>query len=118
LVPIEHNVARVEAEAYLRTRWHPDASGRVATIDMGRAYAGLPSSVNRESGDCCAPFRGGAWSPSDTMWEACLRTDSHTDGQTDRQTDGIAIASTALAMRALRRAVKINRKQTSSNRAL
>jgi len=29
-----------------------------------------------------------------------------TDGQTDRQTDGIAIASTALAMRALRRAVE------------
>jgi len=29
-----------------------------------------------------------------------------TDGRTDRQTDGIAIASTALAMRALRRAVK------------
>ena len=28
-----------------------------------------------------------------------------TDGQTDRQTDGIAIASTALAMRALWRAV-------------
>jgi len=27
---------------------------------------------------------------------------------TDRQTDGIAIANTALAMRALRRAVKIN----------
>jgi len=29
-----------------------------------------------------------------------------TDGQTDKQTDGIAVASTALAMRALRRAVK------------
>ena len=29
-----------------------------------------------------------------------------TDGQTDIQTDGIAVASTALAMRALRRAVK------------
>ena len=29
------------------------------------------------------------------------------DGRTDRQTDGNAIASTALAMRALRRAVKI-----------
>jgi len=29
------------------------------------------------------------------------------DGQTDRQTDGIAVASTALAMRALRRAIKI-----------
>jgi len=28
------------------------------------------------------------------------------DGRTDGQTDGIAIASTALAMRALRRAVK------------
>jgi len=31
-----------------------------------------------------------------------------TDGRTDRQTDGIAVASTALAMRALRRAVKMN----------
>ena len=29
-----------------------------------------------------------------------------TDGQTDKQTDGIGIASTALSMRALRRAVK------------
>ena len=29
-----------------------------------------------------------------------------TDGQTDGQTDGIAVAGTALAMRALRRAVK------------
>ena len=33
-------------------------------------------------------------------------TDGQTDGQTDRQTDGIAVASIALAMRALRRAVK------------
>jgi len=31
-----------------------------------------------------------------------------TDRQMDRQTDGIAIASTALAIRALRRAVQIN----------
>ena len=30
-----------------------------------------------------------------------------TDGRTDGQTDGIAVASTALAMRALRHAVKI-----------
>jgi len=29
-----------------------------------------------------------------------------TDGWTDRQTDGIAVASTALAMQALRHAVK------------
>jgi len=32
-----------------------------------------------------------------------------TDTQTDRQTDGIATASAALAMRALRRAVKTGR---------
>jgi len=32
-----------------------------------------------------------------------------TDGQTDGRTDGIAIASTALAMRAWRRAVKFTR---------
>jgi len=32
--------------------------------------------------------------------------DGRTDRWTDRQTDGIAVASTALAMRALRRAVK------------
>jgi len=31
-----------------------------------------------------------------------------TDGQTDRHTDGIAVASTALAIRALRRAVKLS----------
>ena len=30
-----------------------------------------------------------------------------TDGQRDRRTDGIAVASTALAMQALRRAVKM-----------
>jgi len=29
-------------------------------------------------------------------------TDGQTDGRTDRQTDGIAVANTALAMRALR----------------
>ena len=34
------------------------------------------------------------------------QTDGRTDGQTDRQT-GIAVASTALAMLALRRAVKL-----------
>jgi len=32
-----------------------------------------------------------------------------TDGRTDGQTDGIAIASTVLAMRALRRAVKMEK---------
>jgi len=35
-----------------------------------------------------------------------------TDGRTDGQTDGIAVASTALAMRALRRAVKIKCRAT------
>ena len=40
----------------------------------------------------------------------CRRFDTYrrvTDGRTDGQTDGIAIANTVLAMRALRRAVKI-----------
>jgi len=41
------------------------------------------------------------------------RTDGQTDGQTDEQTDGIAIASTARAMRALRRAVKTVRPMPS-----
>ena len=41
-------------------------------------------------------------------------TDGRTDGQTDGQTDGIAIASIALAMRALRRAVKIHTKRIFS----
>ena len=36
---------------------------------------------------------------------ACDRR-TETDGRTDGQTDAIAVASTALAMRALRRAVK------------
>ena len=31
------------------------------------------------------------------------RTDGRTDGRTDRRTDGIAVANTALAMRALKR---------------
>jgi len=34
--------------------------------------------------------------------------DRQTDGQTDRQTDGIAVASTARAMRALRHAEKMS----------
>ena len=36
-------------------------------------------------------------------------TDGRIDRQTDRQTDGIAVAITALAMRALLRAVKVER---------
>ena len=35
-------------------------------------------------------------------------TDGQTDGRTDRETDGIAVASTALAMRALQRAVEMD----------
>ena len=36
------------------------------------------------------------------------QTDREADGQRDKQTDGIAVASTALAIRALRRAVMIS----------
>ena len=38
--------------------------------------------------------------------------DGRTDGGTDGQTDGIGISSTALVMRALRRAVKNDRNKT------
>jgi len=40
-----------------------------------------------------------------TMLHAAVLTQPACDGQTDGRTDGIAIANTALAMRALRRAV-------------
>ena len=46
---IQHNVA--SAEINLRTKWHLDPSSCLATIDMGG----------------CAPFLGGAMSPSSTM---------------------------------------------------
>ena len=45
-------------EAYLHTKWHLDASSRLATIEMGRKF---------EGGLC--PFAGGgAGSPSNTTW--------------------------------------------------
>ena len=47
---MQRNVAW--ANAYFRTKWHPDPSSCLATIDMGR-----------ESGACCAPFRGGELGP-------------------------------------------------------
>ena len=42
-------------------------------------------------------------------------TDGRTDGRTDGQTDGIAVASTVLAMRASRRAVKIENNSVPSH---
>ena len=54
-VHIEHNVAW--AEVYLRTKWYTDAPSRLATIDISRNLGG----------EGCAPFEGGARSPSDTM---------------------------------------------------
>ena len=44
------------AEAYLRTKWHPDSSNNLVTIDMVR-----------KAGCCCALFCVGSWSPSNTM---------------------------------------------------
>ena len=44
----------------------------------------------------------------DTIPACDGRTDGQTDRRKDRQTDGIAVAITALAMQALRRAVKIH----------
>jgi len=87
-VPIKHNVAW--AEAYLCTTWHLDLSSHLATIDIGWKL-----------GWGCAPFLGGAGSPSNTkspgprptckpsfilirptVW---LQYTNVTDRQTDRQ---------------------------------
>ena len=35
---LQHNVAWAEADPY--TKWHPDPSSRLATIDMGRGLYG------------------------------------------------------------------------------
>jgi len=35
------------AEAYLRTKWHPNPPSRLATIDMGRG-------LNTDAGKACA----------------------------------------------------------------
>jgi len=44
---------------------------RLATIDMGRGLYGRRQDCvhkPRKWGDCCAPFRGGAGFPFNTMW--------------------------------------------------
>ena len=57
---IKHNVTCTEA--YLRTKWHFDASSHLATIDIGQNLGG-----------CCAPY-GGAGFPSNTLWSGPTRT--------------------------------------------
>jgi len=54
-----HNVAWTEA--YLRTKWHPDLSSRLATIDMGRGLygQGLLCPQSRGSGGLLCPFPWG-----------------------------------------------------------
>jgi len=93
----------------------------------------LPSGVSRSLGAKISGGRGSPWgiffgfyntrhillpdSSNCTVLRAVVLTqyrrvmDGRTDRRTDIQTDGIVVASTALAMRALRRAVKINRKR-------
>jgi len=38
-----------KVEAYLHTKWYPDATSRLATVDMGRKLGGL------------SPLFGGNW---------------------------------------------------------
>jgi len=84
----------------------------------------LPSGVGRSIGAKSSGGRGRPWgtfysfyktrhillsdSANCTLLRAVVLTQYRrvSDRQTDGQTDGIAVASTALAMRALRRAVK------------
>ena len=51
---------------------------------------------------CCLTVQT---APTCSRFDTIPACERQTDGRTDRQTDGIAIASTALAMRALRSAV-------------
>jgi len=57
---------------YLRIKWYPDASSRLAAIDMGRKLGG-----------CCAPFIPGELVSDLTLWpswaEAYLHTKWHLD---------------------------------------
>jgi len=93
----------------------------------------LPSGVGRSLGAKISGGRGRPWgiffgfyktrhillpdSPNCTVLGAVVLTQYRrvTDGRTDRQTDGIAVASTALAIRALRRAVKTENSPYLSN---
>ena len=69
-VPIKHKVAW--AEAYLHTKWHLDASSRLATIEMGRKLGGGLHPVPFFSGGSGVPIKHKvAWA------EAYLHTQWH-----------------------------------------
>jgi len=84
----------------------------------------LPSRGGRSLGSKISGGRGRSWGKLFGLYKTrhilhratCRRFDTipacdrQTDGRSDGQTDGIAVASTALVMRALRRAVKMGRK--------
>ena len=91
----------------------------------------LPSGVGRSLGAKISWGRGHPWddplfdfyktrhislsdSANCTVLRSAVLTQYRrvTDGRTDERTDGIAVANTALAMRALRRAVKKKKKET------
>ena len=56
-----------------------DPCSRFVTIDMGRGLRTQVSFVNRESGSCCALFRGGKW-PQSYCWAVVyLLTKWHLD---------------------------------------
>ena len=63
-VSIQHNVAW--AEDYLGTKWYPDSSSRLATIDMGRGLYGrrlVCVRKPRKWGGLLCPFRLGELGP-------------------------------------------------------
>ena len=53
--------------AYLRTKWHPDPSSRLATINMGRGLDGRRPKTPI-LGDAVPLSVGGGGSSSNTMW--------------------------------------------------
>ena len=89
---------------------------RLAPIRRGKSVRAKISGVRgRPWGSCFSFYKTRHILLSDsancTVLRAVVFTQYRrvTDRRTDRQTDGIAVASAALAMRALRRAVKIRR---------
>ena len=64
-------------EAYLRTKWNPDPSSHLATIDMGCIYT--DAGFRRQSRGCYALSVGGAGSLSNTIWPSLRATSIPSD---------------------------------------
>ena len=76
------------AEAYLRTKWHPDPCSRLATTDMGRKLGAVP--LLGELGPHLTQRGQGGGQPSGILIDATVwpQYTNVADRQTDRQDNG------------------------------